>query len=303
MTETLKNGDPDAFSGFHPAILFIYFLGVLFFGMFSMHPVILLVTFVSEFIYSVMLNGKRALKFNVLNMLPITFAVALINPLINHGGVTILLYINDNPVTLESILCGMIYALAFITVIISFSCFNKIMTSDKLMYLFGRLVPTLSLMFSMTLRFVPRYKAQIKKITDAQKCIGMDPSHGNIIRRVKNGVRIISVLITWALENAIETSDSMKARGFGLKGRTSFSIFHWKKRDKLMLAAELILIGIPAAGLASGRFESIYFPAVCISGLDLKTVFFYFAYAVFCLLPATEDIKEFIIWNRLKSAD
>ena len=302
MAGMSRRSDPDAFSRFHPAALLFYFCAVLFFTMFSMHPVILAVSFVSGFCYSVLLNGRKALRFNLAVLLPAAFAVAFLNPLFNHAGATILFYLNENPVTLESMEYGGIYALAFAAVIVTFSCFNKIMTSDKLMYLFGRLAPVLSLMFSMTLRFVPRYKAQIGKIARAQECVGMDPFHGNILRRAGNGVRILSIFVTWALENAVESADSMKARGFGLRGRTSFSVYAWGKRDKILLAAELSAFAVALAGLVSGRFGSEYLPAIRIAGLDAGTFPFYAVYAAFCLLPVAADIEEVLEWNRSRSA-
>ncbi len=45
-----------------------------------------------------------------------------------------------------------------------FSCYNKVMTSDKFIYLFGRLIPALSLILSMALRFVPGLTGQLKVI-------------------------------------------------------------------------------------------------------------------------------------------
>ena len=52
-------------------------------------------------------------------------------------GVTILRYMGDNPLTLESILYGVAIAVMFGSVILWFSCVHVIMTSDKLMYLSG----------------------------------------------------------------------------------------------------------------------------------------------------------------------
>lgn len=303
MTGMFQKNNPDAFSSYHPVILFLYFCVVLFFTMFFLHPILLAIAFCSVFLYSVQLNGRKAIRFNIFCMLPVTLIVSLINPLFSHAGGTILFYLNENPVTLESIVFGTVSGGAFITVIIAFSCFNKIMTSDKLMYLFGRLIPVLSLMFSMTLRFVPRYKAQIKKIANTQRCIGMDASHGNLLQRVKNGVQILSILITWALENAIETADSMKARGFGLKGRTSFSVFSWKRRDKTLLATEAVLLFSLLLGLGLGRFESVYFPAIRIAWPEGRSTAFYLAYALFCLLPIIVNRRENIVWNKLKSPD
>ena len=82
----------------------------------------------------------------------------------------------------------------------------------------------MSLLLSMTLRFVPKFKSQIKVVSDAQKCVGRDISNGGVLERAKNGLTILSVMITWALENAIETADSMKSRGYGLK--RPYCVFH-----------------------------------------------------------------------------
>ena len=56
---------------------------------------------------------------------------------------------------------------------------------------------------------------------------------------MRNAVKILSIMITWSLENAIETADSMKSRGHGLKGRTSYSLYKFDKRDAIMLCAIL----------------------------------------------------------------
>lgn len=110
-------------------------------------------------------------------MIPFLLFMAVMNPVFNHQGVTILFYLNNgNPITKESILYGVAAACMFVTVIVWFSCYNVVMTSDKFIYIFGKILPALSLIFSMVLRFVPRYLAQIKVISNAQKCIGRDVS-------------------------------------------------------------------------------------------------------------------------------
>ena len=230
------------FELFHPLVNFYYFFIVIMFSMFFMHPIFLIISLISSIIYSIMLNGKSAVKFNILYMTPLLIVTAIINPMFNHGGITIIGYFNTgNPITLESIVYGICAAAMFISVILWFSCYNAIMSSDKFIYLFGRITPSLSLIFSMVLRFVPRYKAQIKVISNAQRCIGQDIRSGNIIQRAKNGMKIFSIMMNWALENSIETADSMKARGYGLKGRSSFSNYIFEKRDKYVLGIMMVL--------------------------------------------------------------
>ena len=114
-------------------------------------------------------------------MLPLLVITALINPaFFSSGGVTILTYLpSGNPLTLESYPLRYLCCVLLITVIAWFSCFNAIMTSDKFVYLFGRVIPALSLVLSMSLRFVPRFTAQIKVISTRKNVWGrMYPMEG-----------------------------------------------------------------------------------------------------------------------------
>ncbi|NMA04733.1 MAG: energy-coupling factor transporter transmembrane protein EcfT, partial [Clostridiales bacterium] len=122
----------DSFSTFHPIVNFTYFVAVLLFSMFFMHPIFLGIAFTSAFTYSIMLKGKRAVRFNILYMMPMLLFMAILNPLLNHKGTTILFYLKSgNPITLESVLYGATTAFMFITIILWFSCYNEVMTSDK----------------------------------------------------------------------------------------------------------------------------------------------------------------------------
>lgn len=289
------------FELFHPIVNFYYFFTVITFSMFFMHPIFLIISLLSSFIYSIILNGKKAVKFNILYMIPLLILTAVINPAFSHQGVTILTYFSTgNPLTLESIVYGICAALMFISVILWFSCYNAIMSSDKFIYLFGKIIPALSLIFSMVLRFVPRYKAQIKVISNAQRCIGRDIKNGNIIQRAKNGMKILSIMMTWALENSIETADSMKSRGYGLKGRSSFSNYRFDNRDKCIFSFMLILTAIIIVGAINGENNIVFFPAIKANEIGLFSIFVYMSYFLLCLTPVFIEIIENIKWNRME---
>ena len=290
----------NSFENYHPLVIFYYFSFVIVCSMFFMHPIFLIISLTSAFIYSVVLKGRRALKFNILYMLPLMLITALINPAFNHEGVTILFYLKGgNPITLESIVYGIVAATMFISVIVWFSCYNEIMTSDKFIYLWGRIIPSLSLIFSMVLRFVPKYKAQIKVISNAQKAIGRDVTKGNIIRRARNGIKILSIMVTWALENAIETADSMKARGYGLKGRTSFSNFKFSKRDKIVLFLMIVLSLIVIIGVLMKVNRIRYFPRIKIARNTIFTIIVDISYFLFCVMPIILTVIDEIRWKRI----
>ena len=293
----------DAFSGYHPVINFLYFTLVLIFSMTFMHPVCLSISILCALTYAIYLNGKKAVRFNLLYMLPMFLIAVLINPAFNHEGGTILTYLpSDNPLTLESITYGIAAAAMLVAVIAWFSCYNEVMTSDKFVYLFGRIMPAFSLILSMTLRFVPRFKAQIRVVSDAQKCVGRDISNGGIIVRARNGITILSIMITWALENAIETADSMKSRGYGLTGRTAFSIYRFDSRDRTALIWFLFCGIYIVIGTNFGGIYWRYFPTMkgVVPGVFPISVFV--CYFMLCATPVFINIREDRKWIALQSA-
>ncbi|AIQ33842.1 energy-coupling factor transporter transmembrane component T [Paenibacillus sp. NPDC058367] len=292
----------DSFSTFHPFVNFLYFVVVLLFSMVFMHPIFQVIALISAVVYSFMLKGKKAVRFNLLYMVPFLLFMAIMNPVFNHQGVTILFYLNNgNPITKESILYGVAAACMFVTVIIWFSCYNVVMTSDKFIYIFGKILPALSLIFSMVLRFVPRYLAQIKVISNAQKCIGRDVTQGNLLARARNGITILSIMTTWALENAIETADSMKSRGYGLPGRTSFSIFRLDARDKVALLIMTGLIAMVAIGAAMGENTMRYYPSIKASAITPFSILVYIAYFALCMIPVLINMVEAMKWKSIES--
>ena len=293
----------DSFSTYHPSINFFYFIVVLLVSMFFTHPAFLMISLICACVYSLVLKGvRKSLKFDLLGLLPMLLLVGCINPLFNHGGVTILGYWpTGNPITLESIVYGVVMGVMFIEVILWFACYNTIMTSDKFIYLFGRVIPSLSLVLSMVLRFVPKFKAQLHVITNGQKCIGRDIGAGNVWQRCRNAINILSILVTWALENAIDTSDSMRARGYGLKGRTSFSIFRFDTRDRVVGGIMLICFIYTTVGIFSGAGYASYNPAIQYAAFNGYHLSIYLVYTLFCLTPVFVDLYDAVKWKNLKA--
>lgn len=290
------------FRSYHPIVNFIYFVLVIAFSCFFMHPVCLGISLVCSFTYSVMLKGKKQVKTNLIYMLPMLLMMALINPAFNHEGVTIIEYLpSGNPLTLESVIYGICAATMLISVICYFSCYNEVMTSDKFIYLFGKIIPSLSLVFSMTLRFVPKFAMQLKVMINAQRCMGCDVSNGSIIKRAKNGLKILSIMTTWALENAVETADSMKSRGYGIPGRTAYSIYTFDKRDAKALVCILFLGIYTFAGNLMGAMHFSYFPWIKADAVSLLSISTFLTYLLLCMCPIIIEIREVRRWKALKS--
>ena len=268
-----------------------------------MHPVSLLISLISALAYAVYLDGSRAVRLSLTALLPMVLLAALVNPAFNHEGATILTYLpSGNPLTLESIVYGLAAACMLASVLTWFSCYNAVMTSDKFVYLFGRVIPALSLVLSMTLRFVPRFRAQLREVSQAQACVGRDASTGSLLRRARNGITMVSILVTWSLENAIETADSMKSRGYGLPGRTAFSIYRFDDRDRAALVWLVFCGFYIAAGWSAGGLRWRYYPTIQGTLTGAFPISFQLVYLALCLTPVILNGMEDWKWKRLQSA-
>lgn len=286
------------FASLHPAVSFLYYALTLGFTMFTFHPVYLLLSLLGAAAYSLTLDGRKTFK-SLLFLLPVGSLAALTSAAFNHEGATLLLYLpTGNPLTLESILYGIAAAAMLIAVITWFSSFTRVMTSDKFVWLFGRLIPALSLVLSMTLRFVPRFIKRFGTVSEAQTAMGRSSDSSPLLKRIKSAVTVFSAVLTWALENAIETADSMRSRGYGLPGRTAYTNYRFDARDRAMLLW-LLFCGLYLlfGRIAGGQYFRFY-PTVRWAPVTPMTVSFALVFGALSLTPVIFEAVEVRKWKR-----
>jgi energy-coupling factor transport system permease protein len=288
----------DTFSALHPAVSCLYFGMVICFAILLMHPLCLLISLAGALIYALRLKGGRAMRQNLRILIPMLLLTALLNPAFSHQGATVLAYLpTGNPLTLESVLYGIAAAAMLGGVFGWFACFHEVMTTDKLVYLFGRILPAISLLLSMTLRFVPRFAAQAKAVAQAQR--GLTPeTERSAAQRMRSGIRILSALVTWSMESAVETADSMRSRGYGLPGRTAFALYRFDRRDGAALAGMLVCGGAVLAGKISGALRWNWYPAAGGGRFGIWQGIGLLAYLTLCLLPVLMDARADLLWKR-----
>ena len=292
----------DSFADFHPFNNILYFVLVIGFSLVLVHPLAQGIALICALAYAISINGRKSVIFVLKYCLPMVLFTAFINPAFNHEGTTLLLYFsNGNPLTLESILYGISAGVMLVTLLLWFTSFSRVMTSDKFIYLFGKVIPALSLVLSMSLRFVPKFKSQMDVVVEAQRSIGRDISSDSLWSRTKTAILIFSIMITWALENAIETADSMKSRGYGLKGRTAFSIYRFDARDKYTLVWFVFCGIILMIGVIQMAFGFRYFPSIRYAALNMTTIPFYIVYLVLCITPVIINAREEKKWKTIVS--
>lgn len=273
-----------------PVVIAIYYVCVIGIAMFCMHPVFTALSLAGGITLFITLNTKKSLGMH-LSFALLFLVLALINPIWYHNGVTVLFVVNDSPITLEALLYGVCASAMMISVLYRFRTFTMIMTADKLMHVFGRFSPKISLILSMALRYVPLMRSQNAKIRSAQRALGIYRDD-NIADTLKGEARIFSILATWSLENGIITADSMEARGYGSKRRTSFTVWRFTFSDAVFLAVCIIPAAVVITAAALGETDFSFYPALSrISDTPLALAA-YISYGVLSFLPAVLEWKE-----------
>lgn len=291
-----------AFSEYHPIINFLFFAIVLIFTCMNMHPVCLLISFFCSVFYYIQLKGSKATGLLFKGVLPLFMLTVIINPAFSHAGITIIYYLpSGNPLTLESIIYGVFAGIMLVSELLWFACLSEVITSDKIIYLFGKITPAFSLLLSMTLRFIPRFKAQFDTVKEVQGVMGSDTENGKLIKRIKNALTCFSIVVTLSLENAIDTSDSMKSRGYGTGKRTAYSIYTFTERDKIALFLLLFGVFMLFFGGISGNIYWRYYPSIRGAVTEPLTIIIQIVFLAICLMPAIINTKEEIVWKRLRS--
>lgn len=152
--------------------------------MFSMHPLLIALSFAGGLAYGACVRGWRAVALSLRWQLPVVLVIGLVNPLFVSMGSTELFDLFGRPVYAESLLYGCAMAGLFVASAQWFGIGSAMLSYDKVLGLLGNVVPTVALMVSMTMRLVPRFVRQGRTIAAVQdvtlSCMGFGcvPSEG-----------------------------------------------------------------------------------------------------------------------------
>lgn len=283
------------FNSLHPFVSFFYFVSVLALTMTCMHPVMTGLSLLGAVLFAAQLEGWGRVVATGRFVLPIFLLIAIANPLFNHRGVTLLFTLFGQWITLEALIYGIVSAASLAAIIYWFVCYQAVMTSDKFLFLFGKAAPNTALLITMTLGLIPRLQERSRQIQETQEMLYPDAKR--LLPRLRAAMRNLSALLTWSMENAIQTADSMKARGYGVLRRTTFHLFVFDTRDAFVFGLLLSLTMVCTLARAFGHGAMEYYPRMNAiltgpSGWMLYTVF-----GILVFFPTLLEIKEARKWR------
>lgn len=287
---------------YHPLVSLLYFIFVLTLSMMTRNPIWITLCFVFSGFYVMRLHGIKRLLKSLLTFIPMLALIVFINSYFNSLGLTVLFYLGEGkPITVENLSYGVFSGLALFTVFLWFTSYNSMLSSDEILAIFGKRLPTIGLSLSMILKYIPDTIEQGTEISLNQKAmLGQEKlSHS---QKAKFAARMLTVLLSWSMENSLETADSMLAKGYPSKNRISYSRNRFNKRDLTMIILFLAIFSWHLSFAFGGAIKFSYYPFLKWQGLEGNSFILFSAIIsliVMLLLPILLDMHNWFSWRKI----
>lgn len=285
-----------SFEKMHPLPILVYMLCVMLATMLTLNPIVFAISFVGGWLFCLSIAGIKAAMSSLIFYLPTLIFIAALNPLFAREGVTILFNIGQTAVTLEALLYGVAVGAMLVTMLLWFANLNKIMDSGKSLWLFGKIIPKLTVVISMALRFTPLFIKRLKSAHATQKTLGMFASN-NYFVKIKSHLQVFYSVFASAIEGAVDTADSMKARGYGNKHRHDFSLTRFKVFDGMFLIFSVACFAAIVALACFNGFAFSFYPYMDKLFASNITIATYAVCSVMFFAPSVVAIGEEIRWK------
>ncbi len=281
------------FATYHPAVAFVFLACAIVISMAALQPVFVALSFLGALACSVVCRGARATAGSFVWIVPLWLVVAIANPLFSASGSTEILRIGVRAVYVESLVYGGCSGGMLASVFLWFSSYAACMNSANTMALFGNVLPIVSLMVSQVMRLVPQFVARGRGIAAAQDAVSAAAPQTKR-QQTAGRLRIVSVLMGWGMEDGIERSDAMRARGYDCGARrTTYKRYRFGRVDASVLAAIVVLAAVAGACAAAVCLRFSFYPT--LSGWGAWWA--YLPYALLMAVPSALRFKEWLLWR------
>lgn len=288
-------------SAWHPAVALIYFVAVLAIGFVVDNPLFQLMGVVGAAALLLALDGVKAARL-VAGALGLAVVVALVNPLFNTRGETVLLtWWGGRPYTFEALIAGASTALMLAQTLLWFASLSLVLTPDKLMVLFGRWAPSLTLVLTLALRLVTTLRRKVARVAQARSGIGLGGG-ASLRLQVREGGQVLGSVTASAFEDGVTTADSLRSRGFGLPGRTRYQVVKFRGADGLLVGVVVVLAAVVLVAAASGSLAVSFFPELVFAPAGPMTASAGVCCGLLICTPLAWQGAEVIRWRSIASS-
>ena len=288
------------FQKLHPAVLLAFYILLFSLVFIANHPLELLIIYfalLTSIIYRNYLFNEYLLKNKWgLYLLPIFTMIisGLINSLFRHYGlINLFRFSNGNYYTLDSLINGAVGGFRIGLAVLLLKHMSEVLTTNSLLFLFKGFLPKIALLFTMLLRFFPRYLNEAKDLNTVNR-LGIESKQLNFSQRWQNRADLIAKLSSWGLESSIQTAEYMQARGLGqAKKKTSYRLYSWRQKDSyfsiFLILSSVLYIILRKHGL----LKVIYYPFLYIYEWQSLNLLMLLVLALISFLPLLIDLRKY----------
>ncbi|MGN0650685.1 MAG: energy-coupling factor transporter transmembrane component T [Oscillospiraceae bacterium] len=270
----------------HPLCAFAYMLCVAGITIATRHPVMLGFSAVGA-IALLAYSGRSIAAYPIMALV-----TAVINPIFSHNGATVLFFAGNIAVTAEAFVYGALFGVMLACVTAWSVIGSAILSSDKWIWLFGRIAPAAGLTLSCAMRFVPLFAGRVREFSQVQKA-----------NTLRGYLSAFGAAVSWSAEEAIISADSMKSRGYGLARRTAFALYRFGRRDMMILTFVVLISALCIISLCMGGARFYCYPAVSTVKFRAWDIAAYISFGALCIAPislaACDNLKRAACWKKL----
>lgn len=236
----------------HYAVITAIHLYLLISALTFSHPIYLLALLAVVAAMFVSSHTWSAGKFYLSMTIPLMLLIIIINLLFSRAGTSLLwettLWGSFNlPFTWEALTYGGLMALRLLIIVSTCTSFFTLLSPARMLHLMSVFGQRWALTFNLTLRLLPLMMEEHGRITEVQRCRGVENSAGSLVARIKSVLPSLSILLLSSLERSVEMAESMYSRGYGSGPRTSYHQEVWTWASTLAgfnLAGVLAISGL-----------------------------------------------------------
>jgi len=272
----------------HPAVYVLYYFILILFAFLYNDPYYLASFLICISVLIALQGISREFK-NVIKFF-IPMSILIITPIYIMGNFFI---------TLEALVYGVLMSLSLLIILLVFSSYNRAVSYQEMLYLFSKRFPHISMVTIMALRFIPllNYRlTEVNKISKFNRTNTHPEGNQSWMDKIKRTAHLLAVVVSWSLEESMLTAKSMKARGYGIKRRTSYLSYKFRRTDYIFLSFITITVLISVTGLMQGYGRIEVYPTLSFNVSENLVNLYYFTFLALLLPIIYLEFREKLTW-------
>ncbi|BDZ70909.1 energy-coupling factor transporter transmembrane component T [Methanobacterium petrolearium] len=283
----------------HPGVYVIYYLLLILLAFMFNDPYYLVSFLICISILIAMQGISHEFKSVIQFFIPMSILIIILNPLASKVGTTHIYIMGSYYITLEALVYGILMSLSLLIILLVFASYNRSVSYQEMLYLFSKRFPHISMIIVMALRFIPLLTYRLSEVNKIFKFNQDEQQKGESrIERIKKTAQMLAVVVSWSLEESMLTAKSMKARGYGIKDRTSYLSYEFRKIDYLFISFIIVMTFISLAGLAQGYGRIEIYPTLKFNASENILNLYYLAFLMLLMPLIYLELREKFIWRQ-----